>query len=99
MRLNNSDASQVWSRPLAGSTPTWAVICYNTRVWPWQSRTGAVAVPLVAAVLPGLRGTGNVTVTVRDVWAASDYGTYTGVFHSPSLKPRESKLFIVTLVQ
>ncbi len=98
LRLNNSDGSQVWSRPLSGSAPTWAVICYNTRVWPWQSNTPAVAVPFNAAVLPGLPSTANATVTVRDVWAAKDMGKFSTLFHSPPLKPRESRLYVLTLV-
>lgn len=96
LRLNNSDASQVWTRPLA-QAQSWAVIVYNSHVWPWQSSVHNVAIPFNAQVLPGLLSNSSTAISVRDVFAAKDLGTFKGSYTSPPLKPRASRLYVLTV--
>jgi hypothetical protein len=92
LRINNTDGSQVWSRVLSGATPRWAVIVYNSKVWPWEGHVSNVLVPFNAQVLPQLP-LSNITLHVRDVFGKVNLGPFTGSFKASALKPRESRLY------
>ncbi len=95
LRIGHGAAGQVWSRKLSNG---WAVLVYNANVHDWSASV-VVEFPLNASVLRGLSSSSSPTFTIFEVWTQKVEGkAVSEQFSAGKLAPKESKLYLITLI-